>query len=96
VSGFDVDRNALSWIAKLLSAGSDDLEAIGRSVPDVPDAGPVTGDLAAVLSALLEAGGEVALGLEAASTAVSESSTAYSASDEATASRFTSTGRGME
>jgi hypothetical protein len=82
-SGFSVDPGILDGVAAMLRGGADSLNDLAGSVPGVPDAGPVSADMANVIAHQVEAAGEYAIGVAAAGQAVAEGGKAYRETDDA-------------
>ncbi|TKG64253.1 hypothetical protein [Prauserella endophytica] len=84
MNGYTADPGVIEQISQTLRAAADDLDAIGGSVPAAPDAGEVSGMMAAALSKLTHGAGELVVGATAAGDAVANGGAAY-AEQEATA-----------
>ncbi len=88
--GFMVEDNTMGTVWRELRAGHRALEELGDSVPDVPDAGEVTGALAGALTHLVAAAGQYSTGLALAGVVVRETQQDYRATDDACARTFSS------
>lgn len=85
--GYSVEPGALSGLARRLNTGSTDLENSALP-PAAPDAGVLTGSVAAVLGLLTQAVATVVEGVGAAGRAVTASDQTYSGHEGASADRF--------
>jgi hypothetical protein len=88
MSGFTVDHHILGAVARELRSGRDTLEKLAGSVPGVPDAGAVTGAVAAALAHVIGATGAYSTGLALAGDAVHEGRRGYLALDHTGARTF--------
>jgi hypothetical protein len=67
----------------MLHNGADSLNALAGSVPAVPDAGGVSGVMAALIAKQVDAAGEIAVGVGAAADAAAQAGKAYTETDDA-------------
>jgi hypothetical protein len=74
---FDVDPALLGGIAGRLRRAGDELDALGGSMPDTPDAGEVSGALGAVLAHLAAGAGNLVVGLREVGDRVTSSRDGY-------------------
>jgi hypothetical protein len=81
-AGFTADQGLIDNLARMLRGGADSLNGLAGSVPGVPDAGDVSGEMAALIAKQVDAAGEIAVGVGAAATAVTQGGQAYAATDE--------------
>lgn len=79
---FLADEGVLDAVAAGLRRGADSLNDLAGSVPSVPDAGPLSGEMAALLSTQVSAAGEYAVGVGAAASAVADGGQAYQRADD--------------
>ena len=82
------DPNTLQALAQRLRSAGESLDSCGGEAPDAPDAGPLSGDLAAVIAHLAGGAGQLVVGLHAASEAVRQSREEYLNSDQAAGQRL--------
>ncbi|HEX3649861.1 MAG TPA: hypothetical protein VHV49_15655 [Pseudonocardiaceae bacterium] len=82
-SGFSADPGVLDGVAGMLRGGADALDDLAGSLPGVPNAGPVSGDMTIAVARQLAAAGEYAIGVAAAGQAVAEGGKAYQETDDA-------------
>lgn len=85
---FLADEGALAAAAAGLRRGADSLNDLAGSVPAAPDAGPLSGEMAGLLSKQVGAAGEYAVGVAAASQAVAEGGQAYQRADDSARQSF--------
>jgi hypothetical protein len=81
--GFQADPGVIANLAKMLHGGADSLNNLAGSVPGVPDAGDVSGQMSALIAKQVDAAGEIAIGVGAAADAVAQGGTAYTETDHA-------------
>jgi hypothetical protein len=82
---FSADPGVIDNLASMLRSGSDGLNNLAGSVPGVPNAGDVSGQMAVLIAKQVGAAGEIAVGAGAAADAVSQGGTAYTETDHAAA-----------
>ena len=87
---FLVDPGVIDGLASGLRSGSAGLERLGGSVPAVPDAGEVSGQMAGLMSKLVDAAGEFSTGMAAAGDAVAEGAQSYANDDHGSAQHISS------
>lgn len=68
--GFGTDPDAMQGFASTLRTAATHLAALGEAPPAMPDAGEVSGDMANVISHLMNGGAELITGVTAAGDAV--------------------------
>ncbi|WP_436529619.1 hypothetical protein [Actinoplanes sp. HUAS TT8] len=83
-----VDLPTLEQIAGQLSRVADALDAVGKASPGPPDAGEVSGLMAAALAHLTEGAGNLVLGMKVAGEEASEARRKFENQDEAAAQSF--------
>lgn len=88
MTGYEVDPGVLKGIAGTLRNASSDLDQVGNSVPEIPEAGDATPALAAILAQLTDNAGQLVLGLAAAGESVSSAGTRYADDDAAARDTF--------
>lgn len=66
MTGYEVDPGVLEGTASTLRNASSDLDKVGNSLPETPDAGDATPASAAMLAQLTDNAGQMVLGLAAA------------------------------
>lgn len=81
--GFKADQGVIEGLTKTLRSGSDALNDLAGSVPSMPDAGALSGQMAALISKQVDAAGEYAIGVGAAAQAVEEGGRVYQGADDA-------------
>jgi hypothetical protein len=81
--GFQADSGVIENLSKTLRGGADSLNNLAGSVPAVPDAGDVSGQMAVLIAKQVDAAGEIAVGVGAAGDAVAQGGTAYTETDQA-------------
>ena len=81
----DVDLVVLDAIAGRLVRAADALDAVGGTVPGMPDAGDVSAVMGAAIAHLTESTGNLALGMLGAGEQVGVARRAYAACDQASA-----------
>ncbi|MDV6012952.1 hypothetical protein [Haloechinothrix sp. LS1_15] len=77
MSGHRVDDGVLEAIATTLGGAGTDLDELGGSVPDPPDAGEAGPAIAGIVSQLVDNAGQLALGLSVMSEAIAEAGVDY-------------------
>lgn len=77
MSGHRVDDGVLDGIAATLQGAGGDLDEVGRSVPDPPDAGEAGSAIAGIVSQLVDNAGQLVLGLKAMGEAIAEAGVDY-------------------
>jgi hypothetical protein len=80
---FQTDPGVIANLAKMLHSGADSLDSLAGSVPGVPDAGDLSGQMAALIAKQVGAAGEMAVGVSAAADAVTQGGKAYTETDHA-------------
>lgn len=81
--GFKADPGVITNLASMLHSGATSLNDLAGSVPGVPDAGAVSGQMSALIAKQVDAAGEIAVGVGAAADAVTKGGTAYTETDHA-------------
>ncbi len=87
-SGYRTDPAAMEGLASTLRGGVTSLEELAGSAPAMPDAGPLSGDMAAVLSNFTRGAGEMVAGLFTAGDQVSAGGTDYAEAEDASRASF--------
>ncbi|SNR38450.1 hypothetical protein SAMN06265360_104135 [Haloechinothrix alba] len=77
MSGHGVEDGVLDGIAATLQEAGGDLDEIGRSVPDPPDAGEAGPAIVGIVSQLVDNAGQLVLGLKAMGEAIAEAGVDY-------------------
>lgn len=88
MTGHKADPGVLDGITDRLRNASTDLDGVGKTLPESPDAGDATAAIAAILAQLSDNAGQLVIGLEAAATMVSDAKDRYVADDEAARATF--------
>jgi hypothetical protein len=90
--GYEVDPVVLTEVATILRDVGEALDTAGREAPGVPDAGPVSGDMGALMAHLAAAAGELVVGAGAAGDQVAKGGRTYAETEDSARRGFTSTG----
>ncbi|MDQ3151072.1 MAG: hypothetical protein M3R63_04880 [Actinomycetota bacterium] len=86
--GFGTDPAAMAGFASTLHTAATDLAALGDSLPDMPDAGEVSADMASVLSHLTAVVAELVTGVTAAGDSVSAGGSDYAEGEDVSRRSF--------
>ncbi len=82
MTGFDVDLGVLDGIARTFHQASEDVDALGSSVPGTPDAGDGTPAIAGILAHFVENTSSLVLGLAGAGDDITAAAQDYRSQDD--------------
>ncbi|HEY9474747.1 MAG TPA: hypothetical protein VIS06_12960 [Mycobacteriales bacterium] len=82
MDGYTVDPALLRRLGRSLQSNGESLDSLGAAVPDLPDAGEVSGEMAELVGLLTGAAGELSIRLRAAGDAVARGGAIYADAEE--------------
>ena len=82
MDGYTVDPALLRRLGRSLQGSGESLDSLGAAVPDPPDAGEVSVEMAELVGLLTGAAGELSIRLCAAGDAVAQGGAIYADAEE--------------